>query len=153
MKKLNVSAWHRWLKDGQEDMQDDPRSGQPKTQRTDANVENTEVTLAEKTKHVSLAVQDHACVFPRSQQGDEFIAQGPITNQQCYFEALTRLRESVWRKRPKLWHDKWILHHDNTPAHYALRVREFLAKKSITKMNHPAYSPDFAPAIFGSFEN
>jgi len=30
----------------------------------------------------------------------EFIAQGQIVNQQCYLEVLTRLRESVWRKRP-----------------------------------------------------
>jgi hypothetical protein len=28
-----------WFKEGREDVQDDPRSGQPKTQRTDANVD------------------------------------------------------------------------------------------------------------------
>jgi hypothetical protein len=28
------------------------------------------------------------------------------------------------------WPDKWILHHDNAPAHDALRVREVLSKKS-----------------------
>jgi hypothetical protein len=33
------------------------------------------------------------------------------------------------------------------------RVRAFLAKKSITKMNHPPYSPDLTLAIFGSFRN
>jgi hypothetical protein len=49
--------------------------------------------------------------------------------------------------------DKWILHHDNAPAHGALRVREFLAKKSTTKMDHPPHSPDLATAIFGSFQN
>jgi hypothetical protein len=38
MKKLNVFEWHRQLKEGQEDVQDDPGSGQPKTQRRDANV-------------------------------------------------------------------------------------------------------------------
>jgi len=52
----------------------------------------------------------------------EFIAQGQTVNQQCYLEALTRLRESVQRTRPGLWPDKWILHHDNAPAHDALRV-------------------------------
>jgi len=55
---------------------------------------------------------------------------------------LTRLRESVRRKRPGLWPDKWILHLDNAPAHDALRVREFRAKNSITKIDHPPYSPD-----------
>jgi hypothetical protein len=31
MKKLSVSEWYRHLKEGREDVQDDPRSGQPKT--------------------------------------------------------------------------------------------------------------------------
>jgi len=38
MKKLSVFEWHRWFKEGREDVQDDPRSGLQKTQRTDANV-------------------------------------------------------------------------------------------------------------------
>jgi len=39
MKKLSVSEWHRWFKEGQEDVQDNPRSGQPKMQRTDLNMD------------------------------------------------------------------------------------------------------------------
>ena len=39
MKKLSVSEWHRQFKERREDVQDDPRSGQPKTQRTDASVD------------------------------------------------------------------------------------------------------------------
>jgi hypothetical protein len=62
-----------------------------------------------------------------------------------------RLRESVGRKKPKLWPDKWILCHGSAPAHDALRVREFLAKKSITKMDHPPYSLDLAPCDFWLF--
>jgi len=83
----------------------------------------------------------------------EFIAQGQTVNQQCYLEVLTRLRECVRRKRPGLWPDKWILHHDNAPAHEALRVREYLAKNSITKMDHPPYTPDLVPCDFGLFQN
>ena len=84
----------------------------------------------------------------------EFIAYGQTVNQQCYLEVLTRLRESVRRKRPGLWPEKWILHQDNVPAHDALRVCEFLAKNSITKIDHPPYSPELAPPeIFGSFQN
>jgi len=64
---------------------------------------------------------------------------------------LTRLRESVQRKRPGLWPDKWILHHDNAPAHDALRVPKFLAKNSITKMDHPPYSSDLARCNFWLF--
>jgi len=81
----------------------------------------------------------------------EFTAQGQTVNQQCYPEVLPRLRESARRKRPGLWPDKWILHHDNVPAHDALRVREFLAKNSITKMDPPPYSTDLAPCDFWLF--
>jgi len=85
----------------------------------------------------------HVCFFDhKGIVHYEFIAQGQTVNQQCHLEVLTRLRETVRRKRPGLWPDKWILHHDNAPAHDALRVLEFLAKNSITKMDHPPYSPD-----------
>jgi hypothetical protein len=39
MKKSSASEWHRQFTEGREDVQDDPRSGQPKTQRADANVD------------------------------------------------------------------------------------------------------------------
>ena len=45
MKKSSVFERHRWFKEGREDVQDNPRSGQPKTQRTDANVDRVQ-TLA-----------------------------------------------------------------------------------------------------------
>jgi hypothetical protein len=61
--------------------------------------------------------------------------------------------ESVERKRPKLWPAKWILHHDSAPAHDELRVCEFLAKKFITKMDHPPYSPDLAHCDFWLLKN
>jgi hypothetical protein len=66
-------------------------------------------------------------------------------NQHCYLEILARLCKAVCRRRPELWPDAWILHHDNAPDHDALIVREFLAKKSIFKLDHPLYSPDLAP--------
>jgi len=43
------------------------------------------------------------------------------------------------------------VHHDNTPAHTALSVREFLATKQITVLEHPAYSLDLAPSDFFMF--
>jgi hypothetical protein len=46
---------------------------------------------------------------------------------------------------------KWILQNDNAPVHDALRVHEFLAKKSITKMDHPPCSPHLAPCDFWLF--
>jgi hypothetical protein len=43
------------------------------------------------------------------------------------------------------------LHHDNALAHDALAVREFLAKKSIMKLDHPPYLPDLTPCDFWLF--
>jgi histone-lysine N-methyltransferase SETMAR len=37
------------------------------------------------------------------------------------------------------------------PAHDALRVCEFLAKKSVTEMYHPTYPPDLGPCDFWLF--
>jgi hypothetical protein len=38
-----------------------------------------------------------------------------------------------------------ILHHNNAPAHTSMSVREFLASKQITVLEHPPSSPDLAP--------
>jgi len=43
------------------------------------------------------------------------------------------------------------LHHNNASAHTALSVREFLATKQITVLEHPAYSPDLASSEFFLF--
>jgi hypothetical protein len=41
--------------------------------------------------------------------------------------------------------------YDNAPAHDALALREFLAKKSIMKLDHPPYSPDLDLCDFWLF--
>ena len=51
----------------------------------------------------------------------------------------------------RIFANSWILHHDNSPAHTALSVREFLATKQISVLEHPAYSPDLAPSDFFLF--
>jgi hypothetical protein len=78
----------------------------------------------------------------------EFVLQGQTVNKVYYVEILKRLREAVSRKSPEVWPYDWILHHDNPPAHKALSVKQFLAQKSITEMEHPPYSPDLAPNDF-----
>jgi len=45
----------------------------------------------------------------------------------------------------------WFLHHDSAPAHMALSVQEFLAKKNMTVISQPPYSPDLAPCDFFLF--
>jgi hypothetical protein len=44
MKKSRVFEWHRRLKEGQ-DVQDNPRIGLPKTQRTDANMDKVQTLV------------------------------------------------------------------------------------------------------------
>jgi histone-lysine N-methyltransferase SETMAR len=61
-----------------------------------------------------------------------------------------RLRKRVQRVQTDIA-DNWVLHHDNAPAHTALAIREFLAKKNIPVLPHPPYSPDLAPCDFCLF--
>ena len=68
----------------------------------------------------------------------EHLPEGSTVNQTYYIEVLKRLRDAIRRKRPELWSSgDWFFHHDNAPAHLALRTREFLAKHSITVLRHP----------------
>jgi transposase len=41
---------------------------------------------------------------------------------------------------------KWMLHHDNAPAHASLLIREFLFKNETTVVLQPPYSSDLASA-------
>ena len=81
----------------------------------------------------------------------EWVPSGQMVNQQYYIEVLTKLHEHVRKKRPELWRNRWILHQDNAPAQNALPVKQFLATKNITVLEHPPYSPDLAPCNFYLF--
>jgi hypothetical protein len=53
---------------------------------------------------------------------------------------------------PEIWPIDSILHHDKAPAHKALSVKQFLAQKSITEMEHPPpLSPDLDPDVLWLF--
>ena len=82
----------------------------------------------------------------------EFVPIGQTVNQVYYLNVLERLREKLDGNDPNIFAStSWILHHDNAPAHTALSVREFLATKQITVLEHPASSPDLAPSDFFLF--
>jgi len=82
----------------------------------------------------------------------EWVPSGQTVNQQYCIEVLTKLRERVRRKRPELWRNGWFLHQDNAPAHNTLCVKQFLANKNITAIEHPPYSPDLSPCDFYLFQ-
>ncbi|UYV73503.1 hypothetical protein LAZ67_10003842 [Cordylochernes scorpioides] len=82
----------------------------------------------------------------------EFLPQGRTVNKEYYLQFMRNLREAIRQKRPDLWKNKnWVLHHDNTPAHTSLLVRDFLAKNNTLMMPQPLYSPDLAPCDFFLF--
>ena len=76
----------------------------------------------------------------------EWLPSGRVVNQQYYIELLTKLHERVRRKQLELRRNGWILHQNN-----ALSVKQFLANKNITVLEHPPYSPDLAPCNFYLF--
>jgi histone-lysine N-methyltransferase SETMAR len=80
----------------------------------------------------------------------EFVPPGQTVNHGFYKEVLERLRK--WAQRVRRDNaDDWVLQHDNAPAHTALSIREFLAKKNIPVLPHPPYSPDLTPCDFHLF--
>jgi len=66
-------------------------------------------------------------------------------------EIMKQLHEAVCKKQPELWPINWILQHNNAPAYKELSIKQFLAQKSITEMEHPPYSPDLALHDFWLF--
>ncbi|UYV75236.1 CLCN3 [Cordylochernes scorpioides] len=61
----------------------------------------------------------------------EFQQQSSTITADSYLGVLRRLREAIRQKRPELWRSKsWILHHDNAPAHTALKILKFLQDHS-----------------------
>ncbi|GBO33455.1 Histone-lysine N-methyltransferase SETMAR [Araneus ventricosus] len=82
----------------------------------------------------------------------EFISEGQTANKELYLEIRKQLRDAIRRKRPEKWATKdWFLLHDNTSPHRALIVKKYLARHSITTLEHPPYSPDLAPPDFYLF--
>jgi len=67
-------------------------------------------------------------------------------------DILLRLRDAVRRKRPEKWRtNNWFLLYDNAPAHRPVLFKDFLAKKNMTKLEHPPCTPDLAPGDFYLF--
>jgi len=80
----------------------------------------------------------------------EFVPPGLTVNHASYKDVLEQLRKRVQQVRTDIA-DNWVLHHDNAPAHTALSIREFLAKKNVPVLPQPPYSPDLAPCDFYFF--
>ncbi|UYV62524.1 hypothetical protein LAZ67_2000944 [Cordylochernes scorpioides] len=83
----------------------------------------------------------------------EYQQQGSTITADSYLGVLRRLREAIRQKRPDLWRSKsWILHHDNAPAHTALKISKFLQDHSTSVFPQPPYSP-YPPATSSFLES
>ena len=80
----------------------------------------------------------------------EVVPPEQTVNHAFYKDVLVLLRKRVQRVRRDIADDR-VLQHNNTPAHTALSIREFLAKKTIPVRLHRPYSPDLAPCDFCLF--
>ncbi|GBM28261.1 Mariner Mos1 transposase [Araneus ventricosus] len=79
----------------------------------------------------------------------EFVPAGTTVNAESYEGVLKRLLQRIRRVRPQLYQSgQWKLLHDNVRPHIAIRVRQFLATRNVTVLEHPPYSPDLALAVF-----
>ena len=92
MKKSSVLEWHRQFKEGR-DVQDDPRSGQPQMQRTEANVD-TARTLVRSDQRVGMTVIAEELNMNRE------------TARQIVKEDLRMRKTSTKRVSPILTHDQ-----------------------------------------------
>ena len=81
--EIECREWHKWFKEGQENIGDVEGSCYPEMHRSDKNTS-------------TLSWSDKANQPAR-----------PI-----YVEVLVRLHEAVPRKVPELWANKWFFHHD-----------------------------------------
>ena len=79
----------------------------------------------------------------------EFVPPGQTVHKQYYCEVLERLK-NVNHVRPEIV-DTWMPHHDNALCHSAISMKEFLAKKGISVVLQPPYSPDLSSCDFFLF--
>ena len=88
---------------------------------------------SEKSTHEQIQGENHDYCFFFDNRGivhKEFMPPAQAVNHAFYKDVLERLRKRFQRVRRDIA-DDWVLQHDNAPAHTALSIREFLAKKNI----------------------
>jgi len=121
-------------------------------QRAEFGMAHKKFSSSEESRHEQIQGENNDYCFFNSRGfvHKEFVPPGQTVNHAFYKDVLERLRKRVQRVRTD-FADDWVMHHDNAPAHTALSVREFLAKKNIPVLPHPPYSPDLAPCEFYPF--
>ena len=82
----------------------------------------------------------------------EFVREGETINAVYYKGGMERLLNRIRRVRPSMCESgDWFLLH-NTPSHNATIVKQFLAQRKVSVLDHPSYSPDLEPADYFLFQ-
>ena len=115
-------------------------------QTTKFGVAHEQLTVPKESKNEQIKNM-LICFFDSQDVHKEFMPQGQTVNKQYYREVLEWLRKRVHCVRPEIV-DTWMLHNDNAPCYTAISVNEFLARKGISVVPQPPYSPDLSPCDF-----
>jgi hypothetical protein len=76
----------------------------------------------------------------------EFVPEGQTVNGHFYLGVIERLLKRIRHVRPEFHNSKeWFFLHDSVPADTTGVVAHFLARKQVTVLHHPFYSPYLAP--------
>ncbi|UYV74678.1 hypothetical protein LAZ67_12000508 [Cordylochernes scorpioides] len=124
MSRRRVFEWYKRFKEGREETADNERSGRPSTSTTPEKVD----------KVLELVHEDRR-----------------ITVREVAEEAGISFGSTKSIMKDKTAGASWILHHDNAPAHTALKILKFLQDHSTSEFPQTPYSPDLAPCDFFIF--
>ncbi|UYV78688.1 hypothetical protein LAZ67_16002392 [Cordylochernes scorpioides] len=178
MSRRRVFEWYKRFKEGREETADNERSGRPSTSTTPEKVDKVleldilgvrrlnavlvpkDLTFDQKnarkeTASLNLeATTNDPELLKRGIVHHEFQQQGSTITADSYLGALRRLREAI-RRQFEFGRiiKSWILHHDNAPAHTALKISKFLQDHSTSVFPQPPYSPDLVPATSSFLES
>ena len=88
---------------------------------------------------------------------EHYLERDTTVNSVRYSEMLsTELKPAIQTKCRGLLSSGVLLLHENARPHTAIHTLQTLVKLGFTVLEHPAYSPDFAPSdynLFGPFKN
>ena len=82
----------------------------------------------------------------------ESVLEGETINPVYYKGVMERLLNRIRCVRPGMCESgDWFLLHDDTPSHNVTIIKQFLAQRKVTVLDHPPYSLDLAPADYFLF--
>ncbi|UYV82790.1 hypothetical protein LAZ67_22000858 [Cordylochernes scorpioides] len=114
------------FKEGREESADNERSVRPSISTTPEKVDKVLELVREDRRITVKEVAEEAGIPFGSTQSIMKDILGVRDST-----PFSRLREAIKQKQPELWRSRsWILHHDNAPAHTALKILKFLQDHS-----------------------